>query len=100
MDKDWGHLDWATGAKDEANGGAIALDKEDCGGVYLARTGADFNITRIEPFIMGRTIADGSCDVNLPASPDNILAMRDGSLLIGEDAGKKRHPLDMLWMVK
>jgi hypothetical protein len=50
--------------------------------------------------VIGKTTADGKCDVNLPANPDNILALNDGSLLIGEDAGKKKHPLDMLWMVK
>jgi hypothetical protein len=100
MDKDWGHLDWATGVKDEANGGAIALDKEDCGGVYVARTGADYDITRIEPHVIGKTAADGTCETDLPASPDNILVMNDGALMIGEDAGKKRHPVDMLWMVK
>jgi len=100
MDKDWGHLNWADGIKDEANGGAIALDREACGGVYIARTGADYNITRIEPFVIGKTKEDGTCDNDLPANPDNILAMNDGSLMIGEDAGKKKHPVDMLWMVK
>ena len=100
MDKAWGHLDWATGKKDKANGGAIALDKEVCGGVYVANTGSDFNITRLEPHVIGQTIEGKKCSVDLPANPDNILAMNDGTLLIGEDAGKKRHPLDMLWLVR
>ena len=100
MDKSWGHIDWASGVKDEANPGAIALNAEGCGGTYLGTTDADYSITRIEPYVMGKTTADGKCDVALPANPDNILAMSDGSLLIGEDAGKKRHPADMLWMVK
>ncbi len=100
MDKSWGHLNWADGVKDEANAGAIALDKEACGGVYISRTGADYSITRIEPYVIGKTTADGKCDTELPANPDNILAMNDGSLMIGEDAGKKKHPVDMLWMVK
>ncbi len=39
-------------------------------------------------------------DENIPANPDNILALNDGTLLIGEDAGKKKHVLDMLRMVK
>lgn len=100
MDKTWGDPNWATGVRDETKGGAIALDKEDCGGVYMAKTGDDYNITRLEPYVIGKTTADGKCDINLPANPDNILAMNDGTLLIGEDAGKKKHPLDMLWMVK
>ena len=100
MDKSWGHLDWATGAKDEANGGAIALNAESCGGTYVGTTDVNYSITRLEPYVMGKTTADGKCDNALPANPDNILAMSDGSLLIGEDAGKKKHPVDMLWMVK
>ena len=100
MDKSWGHLDWATGAKDEANAGAIALNAESCGATYVAQAGDDFNITRIDPYVVGKTTPEGACDINLPANPDNILALNDGTLLIGEDAGSKKHPLDMLWMVK
>ena len=50
--------------------------------------------------MIGETTADGSCNLDRPANPDNILAMPDGSLLIGEDAGSKKHTLDMLWLVK
>lgn len=100
MDKSWGDPDWVTGERDETDGGAIALNKEDCGGVYMAKTGNDYNITRLDPYVIGKTLEDGSCDLNRPANPDNILALADGSLLIGEDAGKKKHPLDMLWLVR
>lgn len=100
MDKTWGHLDWSTGQRDESEPGTIALDREDCGGVYVAQTGADFNITRLDPYVMGRTVADKRCDPDLPANPDNILALAGGALLVGEDAGKKKHALDMLWMVR
>ncbi len=100
MDKDWGHLDWATGKKDQTNAGAIALTAEDCGGVYAGTTGADFNITRLEPYVMGKTVEGKRCSPDLPANPDNILAMADGSLMIGEDAGKKKHVLDMLWIAR
>ncbi len=99
MDKTWGDPDWATGERDETKGGAIALDKEDCGGVYAATTGSDYNITRIVPHVIGKTEGK-ACSIDLPANPDNILAMNDGSLMIGEDAGSKKHPVDMLWMVK
>lgn len=100
MDKTWGHLDWSTGKRDETQAGAIALNREDCGGVYVARTDAKFNITRIDPFVIGKTVEDKRCDPDLPANPDNILAMPDGSLMVGEDAGKKKHALDMLWLVR
>ncbi len=100
MDKSWGDPNWITGKRDETDGGDIALNKEDCGGVYVATTGDDYNITRLDPHIVGKTTADGKCDVDRPANPDNILALANGVLLIGEDAGKKKHPVDMLWMVK
>ncbi len=100
MDKSWGQPDWVTGERDESDGGHIALNKEDCGGVYKATTGNDYNITRLDPYVIGVTLEDGSCNLDRPAHPDNILAMPDGSLLIGEDAGSKKHTLDMLWLVK
>lgn len=90
----------ASGKKDAANGGSIALSREDCGGIYVASTGADYSITRLDPYVMGKSVDGKRCDPNLPANPDNILAISDGSLMIGEDAGKKKHALDMLWMVK
>ncbi len=100
MDKSWGDPHWATGVRDETRGGAIALNREDCGGVYVASTGDDYNITRLDPYMIGKTTEDGKCDIDLPANPDNILALDNGVLLIGEDAGKKKHPVDMLWLVK
>ncbi|MGB7288030.1 MAG: alkaline phosphatase PhoX [Salaquimonas sp.] len=100
MDKSWGHKDWSTGVIDTSVGGDIALNAEGCGATYVAQTGSDFNITRLEPHVVGKTMEDGSCDPDLPANPDNILALNNGTLLIGEDAGPKRHELDMLWMVR
>lgn len=100
MDKSWGQPDWITGERDESDGGAIALNKEDCGAVYKGVTDNSYNLSRIDPYIVGKTIEDGSCDLNLPANPDNILALPDGSLLVGEDAGPKKHVLDMLWLAR
>lgn len=100
MTDGYGSLDWATGARDKNSQGDIALNKESCGGVYVAETGSDYNMNRLDPFVIGRNTEGKQCDVNLPASPDNILATADGSLLIGEDAGSKRHPVDMLWLVR
>ena len=100
MDKSWGVKDWSTGEIDKSQGGDIALDAEGCGATYIARTGPDYNITRLDPYVVGRTDAEGRCEADLPANPDNILALEDGSLLIGEDAGPKKHDLDMLWLVR
>lgn len=100
MDKSWGHKHWSTGVIDTAVAGDIALNAEGCGGTYVAETGADYNITRLEPYVIGKTMDDGKCDPKLPANPDNILAYDSNTLLIGEDAGPKRHVLDMLWMIR
>lgn len=100
MDKSWGHKDWSTGEIDTATPGAIALNAEGCGGTYKSVTDDSYDITRLEPYVVGKTDAEGRCDANLPANPDNIVTLNDGTLLIGEDAGPKRHDVDMLWMVK
>ncbi len=100
MDKSWGNKHWSTGEPAEDAVGHIGLNAEGCGGTYISVTGDDYNITRIEPYVIGKTTEDGRCDDDLPANPDNILALSDGTLLIGEDAGPKRHVLDMLWLVK
>lgn len=100
MDKSWGHKHWSTGVIDKAATGDIALNAEGCGGTYVAETSSDYNITRLDPYVIGKTLEDGKCDPNLPANPDNILALDGNALLIGEDAGPKRHELDMLWLVR
>jgi hypothetical protein len=100
MDKSWGVKDWSTGEIDKSTGGDIALNAEQCGGTYVAVTGDDYNITRLDPLVVGQTDSEGRCVADRPANPDNILALNDGSLLIGEDAGPKKHDLDMLWLFK
>ncbi len=99
MDKSWGHKDWSTGEIDKSSAGDIGLNAEGCGGTYHSVTDDSYNITRLDPFVIGKTDSEGRCEADLPANPDNILALDDGSLLIGEDSGKKRHDVDMLWMV-
>lgn len=98
MDRKWGHAPWNTGARDENDPGVIALDAEGCGGVYKAPIEADYNISRLEPLVVGRSIEKG-CDPDGIANPDNVLAF-SGGLIIGEDAGPKMHPVDMVWLLK
>ncbi len=98
MDTAWGHAPWHTGAKDEAEPGEIALDAELCGGVYRAEIGADYDVSRLEPAIIGRS-TDAGCDPDGIAAPDNITTFA-GGLLVAEDAGSKLHPVDMLWLVR
>ena len=101
MDKNWGHVDWASGKKDLTVQGDIALDKEACGAVYRGTMSSDYNLTRLEPAVVGKT-TDGKkrCDDGGIAHPDNILGLSNGSLLVAEDAGKSAHPVDMLWLRK
>lgn len=98
MDASWGHAPWNTGARDESDGGMIALDVEGCGGVYAGPIGPDYNISRLEPAVMGKSGETG-CDPDRIANPDNVAAFA-GGLLIAEDAGPKMHPVDMLWLMK
>ena len=101
MAKDWGHVHWATGRMDEADQGEIALDKEFCGAVYRAKLDRDYDIKRIVPLVVGKTIdSRGTCDPERIAGPDNIYALVNGELLVSEDGGKKAHPVNMLWLMK
>ncbi len=77
----------------------IALNAELCGGVYAGAIEADYNISRLEPSVMGKHMGEAGCDVERIANPDNIASFA-GGLLIAEDAGPKMHSVDMLWLVK
>jgi hypothetical protein len=73
---------------------------KDCGGVYRAKIEADYSLTRIEPVIMGatyRSSLDGAerCDVNNLSQPDNVVVMKDGRILLGEDGFQENNTL---WM--
>jgi len=101
MDKSWGDIHWSTGVKDKTAPGQIALDKEACGAVYKGALTDDFNIVRLEPYVVGRDIGNKKgCELDGIASPDNILSTATGGLLIAEDAGKRQHPVDFLWLKK
>jgi secreted PhoX family phosphatase len=82
--------------------GDIQLSKrvKDCGGVYRAKIENDYSLTRIEPVIMGatyRSSLDGAerCDVNNLSQPDNVVVMKDGRILLGEDGFQENNTL---WM--
>jgi uncharacterized protein len=98
MDAKWGHAPWNTGDRDKTASGAIALTAEGCGGVYKAAIEADYNISRLEPLVVGKSVGKAR-DPERIANPDNIAAFR-GGLLIAEDAGPKKHPVDMLWLYR
>ena len=71
---------------------------KDCGGVYRAKLGENYNINRIEPVVMGgtyRSSLDGAarCDVNQLSQPDNVIVMEDGRIIIGEDGFQENNTL-------
>ena len=73
---------------------------KDCGGVYRAKLEQNYDLARIEPVIMGgtyRSSLDGAerCDVNQLSQPDNVIVMKDGRILIGEDGFQENNTL---WM--
>ncbi|MDX1818850.1 MAG: DUF839 domain-containing protein [Marinobacter sp.] len=83
--------------------GAIQLDptNADCGAVYQMALGTDFNITRMEPVLVGGpydgTATTNTCAVDNVANPDNLLVLNDGRVVVGEDSGE--HENNMLWLL-
>ncbi|MCP4790621.1 MAG: DUF839 domain-containing protein, partial [Gammaproteobacteria bacterium] len=81
--------------------GDIALNArvKDCGGVYRMPLMDDYNVTRIEPVLMGSTERNvegiEACDANGLSQPDNVVVMEDGRIIIGEDGGQANNTL---WM--
>ncbi|BBN83894.1 hypothetical protein PA25_38790 [Pseudoalteromonas sp. A25] len=71
---------------------------KDCGGVYRAAIDNNYNLTRIEPVVMGGTYRSSltgaeRCDVNQLSQPDNVIVMRDGRIIIGEDGFQENNTL-------
>ncbi|KZN34045.1 cell surface protein [Pseudoalteromonas luteoviolacea S2607] len=76
---------------------------KDCGGVYRAHIDQNYSLTRIEPVVMGSTYrssltSDVRCDASQLAQPDNVIVMRDGRILIGEDHSASWKYNNTLWM--
>lgn len=72
---------------------------KDCGGVYRMALEDNYNVSRIEPVLMGATARNvegiEECDANGLSQPDNVVVMEDGRILIGEDGGQANNTL---WM--
>lgn len=73
---------------------------KDCGGVYRAKLEENYNLARIEPVVMGGTYRSSltgalRCDVEQLSQPDNVIVMRDGRIIIGEDGFQENNTL---WM--
>jgi len=71
---------------------------KDCGGVFHATINNSYDLTRIEPVVMGstyRSSLDGAerCDVNNLSQPDNTIVLLDGRIIIGEDGFQENNTL-------
>jgi len=71
---------------------------KDCGGVYRAKIDAGYDLSRIDPVVMGGTFRSSlsgaeRCDVNQLSQPDNVIVMRDGRIIIGEDGFQENNTL-------
>ncbi|MFE8072358.1 DUF839 domain-containing protein [Marinobacteraceae bacterium S3BR75-40.1] len=88
-----------TMADDE---GDIQLDgaNANCGAVYQMALGNEYNISRMEPVLVGgpydEAAAPNSCSTDNIANPDNLLVLNDGNVIVGEDTGE--HENNMLWL--
>jgi len=82
--------------------GDIQVSENRCGIVYRFPLEADYNVSRMEPVVIGGAYDGASttdrCDSNSIAQPDNVLVLDDGSVLIGEDTSN--HKNNMMWLFR
>ena len=82
--------------------GAIDLGENKCGVVYEMKLDADYNVDMMVPAVAGKGYdkakSPNSCSVDSISSPDNIVVLRDGAVVIGEDTGD--HENNMVWVYR
>ena len=82
--------------------GDIQVSENRCGIVYRFPLETDYNVSRMEPVVIGGAYDGASttdrCDSNSIAQPDNVLVLDDGSVLIGEDSSN--HKNNMMWLYR
>lgn len=80
--------------------GDIQLQANECGVVYRMRLEEGYNVSRMEPALAGGPYRpdarDYSCSADNVANPDNIVVLRDGRVVIGEDSSHHRN--NMVWV--
>lgn len=80
--------------------GAISVDENRCGIVYVADLTADYNITELRPLIVGGPFNPNGganlCNADNIANPDGLQVDARGRVWIAEDSGN--HENNMLWV--
>lgn len=82
--------------------GDVNVPANKCGIVYRMRLDSSYNISAMEPAVIGgpydSTAAVNKCPTNNISSPDNIAVLKDGRVIIGEDTSN--HENNMVWIWK
>jgi secreted PhoX family phosphatase len=82
--------------------GDIQMDRVDGGVVYRAELEADYNVSTLEPVIVGPDFSDGMADANdALRNIDNVYVMDDGRVLCCEDGfdeSNRSYPNDCLYV--
>lgn len=87
------------GMSDDA--GDVRMRRVDGGVVYRAELEPDYNISTLEPVVVGADATDPpSVSDDAPINVDNVLVLDDGRVLLCEDADQYRrtYPNDGLWV--
>ena len=86
------------------DGGDIALERVDGGVIYRAELESDYNVSRLEPVVVGPdfTEEEAMMDVdNSVRNVDNVYTMQDGRVLCCEDGwrgGNRSYPNDAMYV--
>ena len=80
--------------------GDVQATNNDCGIVYRAELGEDYNISNLHPYIVGgpydeEADPDNACNVDAIANPDGLTVDTMGRVWVAEDTGD--HLNNVLW---
>ncbi|ELZ06761.1 alkaline phosphatase PhoX [Natrialba aegyptia] len=81
--------------------GELRFDEVDTGVVYRAELESEYNVSRLEPVVVGPNASDSESlqDASL-INVDNVMVMDDGRVLLCEDKGSfgRSYPNDAMWV--
>ncbi|PGF15291.1 hypothetical protein CP556_03530 [Natrinema sp. CBA1119] len=81
--------------------GDIRLDRVDGGVVYRAELESDYDVSTLEPAVVGPDATDSASVLDAaPINVDNVMVLADGRVLLCEDKGSfgRSYPNDALWV--
>ncbi|WP_455448775.1 alkaline phosphatase PhoX [Natrinema thermotolerans] len=81
--------------------GDVRMDRVDGGVVYRAELEEDYDVSTLEPAVVGPDATDRESIVDAaPINVDNVMVLDDGRVLLCEDKGSfgRSYPNDALWV--